>query len=259
MSGEQHPNGIDDRRFVGTCLRVGQTEADPAKSYEAGECQESRHQPERWAAELRRDHERMRARPAIEDPISANGSVAITSTNGMTLIWDGKSDSGAIVTNGHYQVEVHYTDGKGGEQIVTRGLVVQSANSPITNGNVFAGPNILKGGVNSTLIQVYSNTNYTLEARLYNTAGELIRQAVKKDFYIVTPGVRPATAGTVRCIQGDVRDIVAVNESAQPGKLGDDVRATREPRHAGAPGGAAFRRKVFPHPCMLQNEGHLGT
>ncbi len=37
-----------------------------AKSYEGGECQESRQQPERWAAELRRDHERTSARPAIE-------------------------------------------------------------------------------------------------------------------------------------------------------------------------------------------------
>jgi flagellar hook assembly protein FlgD len=108
----------------------------------------------------------------------SNSTVAITSTNGMTLVWDGKSDSGAIVTNGHYQVEVHYTDGKGGEQVITEGVVVQSANAAITNGNVFAGPNVLKNGVNTTLVQVYANWSYTLTARLYNTAGELVKPAV---------------------------------------------------------------------------------
>ena len=46
--------------------RVGQAEADPAKSYEGGECQESRQQPERWAAEVRPDHERQRVPRPIE-------------------------------------------------------------------------------------------------------------------------------------------------------------------------------------------------
>jgi uncharacterized repeat protein (TIGR01451 family) len=107
-----------------------------------------------------------------------NGTVAITSSNGMTLIWDGKSDSGSIVTNGHYQVEVHSVDGTGGEQVITRGVVVRSGNTLITDGNVFAGPNILKEGVTSTLIQVRSSVNYTLTARLYNTAGEVVKQPV---------------------------------------------------------------------------------
>ncbi len=109
---------------------------------------------------------------------NSNGTVAITSSSGMTILWDGKSDSGTIVTNGRYQVEIHFVDGKGGEQIITRGLLVQSDNSPISDGNVFAGPNIIKGGLNSTLIQVHSDSNYTLTARLYDTAGELVKAAV---------------------------------------------------------------------------------
>src|ERR1019366_7671889 len=92
---------------------------------------------------------------------SSNGTIAITTTNGTTIIWDGKSDSGTSVTNGHYQVEVRFVDGKGGEQVITKGLVVQSDNSPVTNGNVFAGPNIIKGNLNSTWIQVHSDVNYT--------------------------------------------------------------------------------------------------
>ncbi len=109
---------------------------------------------------------------------TSNGTVAITSASGITLLWDGRSDAGSIVTNGHYQVEVHYVDGKSGEQVVTRGLVVESANSPITDGNVFAGPNIIKGGANSTTIQVNSTVAYTLTASLYDVAGEKIGPTV---------------------------------------------------------------------------------
>src|SRR5262245_59648049 len=65
VPGEQHAHRIDDGRFVGTRLGVGKAEANAAKSYEGGDCQESRQQPERWAAELRPDHERKSARRAI--------------------------------------------------------------------------------------------------------------------------------------------------------------------------------------------------
>jgi hypothetical protein len=109
---------------------------------------------------------------------SPNGTVAITSSNGMILGWDGKNDSGSIVTNGHYQIEVHVVDGKGGEQVITKGVVVESANTPITDGNVFAGPNLIKNGITSTLVQVHSGANYTLTARLYNPAGELVKPVV---------------------------------------------------------------------------------
>jgi hypothetical protein len=109
---------------------------------------------------------------------SPNGTVAITSSNGTTILWDGTSDTGAIVTNGHYQVELHYVDGKGGEQVLTRGVVVESGNSPITDGNVFAGPNILKNGVTSTTVQVNSGVPYTLRASLYDVAGEKIGPTV---------------------------------------------------------------------------------
>ena len=109
---------------------------------------------------------------------NVTSGVSITSSNGMTLVWDGRSDSGAIVTNGRYEMEVHSTDGHGGEQVITRGLVVQAGNQPVTDGNVFAGPNVLKNGETSTLVQVHSSSSYTLTARLYDTAGELIKQAV---------------------------------------------------------------------------------
>ena len=104
-----------------------------------------------------------------------NSEVAITSGSGMTVVWDGRSDTGTIVTNGRYQIEVHYTDGKGSEQTVSRGVIVESTNSPLTNGNVTAGPNILKNGQTITTVRVNSAVNYTLVVRLYDVAGELLR------------------------------------------------------------------------------------
>src|SRR5262249_55665189 len=66
VPGERDAKGIDDRRFIWTRLCMGETEANPAKPDESGDCQESRQPPEGWAAELRPDHERKRAPPAIE-------------------------------------------------------------------------------------------------------------------------------------------------------------------------------------------------
>ncbi len=105
---------------------------------------------------------------------ASNGTLKITSSNGMALVWDGRSDSGVVVSNGHYSIEINYVDGKGGDQVITRGVLVESGNKSITKGNVFAGPNILKNGNTSTLVQVVSDTNFTLTARLYNTAGERV-------------------------------------------------------------------------------------
>jgi len=103
---------------------------------------------------------------------STNGSVNITASNGMTLVWNGKSDSGSVVSNGRYEIEIHVTDGKGGEQVVSRGIVVESQNQSLTNGNVIAEPNILKGGRTTTTLVVESNTPFTLVVQLYDVAGE---------------------------------------------------------------------------------------
>ncbi len=63
-----------------------------------------------------------------------NNSVTIM-FNGTSVVWDGTSDSGSIVTNGDYLIEVHWTDGKGGEEVVSKGVIVERGNSPVTNGN----------------------------------------------------------------------------------------------------------------------------
>jgi len=105
--------------------------------------------------------------------------VNITSPSGIDLTWDGRSDQGSIVTNGHYEVEVHWADGKGSEEVVSRGVVVQSSNTPITTGKVFAKPSILKGGVTTTTLQVNSGMSLTIQGKLYNVAGELMNKDIQ--------------------------------------------------------------------------------
>jgi hypothetical protein len=59
-------------------------------------------------------------------------------------------------------------------------VIVQRGNSPVTNGTVYAAPNILKG-TTTTKIEVNPtsvNTNMTLTVSVYDTAGELVKKAV---------------------------------------------------------------------------------
>jgi len=108
----------------------------------------------------------------------ANNVVQITSLSGVNMSWDGKSDTGSIVTNGHYEIEVHYVDGRGGEQVFSRGVIVQSTNTPITDGKAYVAPNILKDGQTTAIVKVNSATAFTLTATLYDVAGERVSQPV---------------------------------------------------------------------------------
>ena len=109
---------------------------------------------------------------------STTSSVTITSPNGVTVVWDGTSDLGSVVTNGHYEVEVHWTDGKGNQDVISRGILVQTRNNPVSDGTVYAQPNILNGGTTTTTLMVNSTASYTLRVGLYDVAGELIRTTV---------------------------------------------------------------------------------
>jgi flagellar hook assembly protein FlgD len=99
--------------------------------------------------------------------------VHITSSAGMDLQWDGRSDSGAIVTNGQYFIEVHYVDGRGSDTTQTHGIVVQSANEK--GEQVYAMPNVLRDGQTTATIGIESARIYTLRVQLYDVAGELIK------------------------------------------------------------------------------------
>jgi len=104
-----------------------------------------------------------------------NGELKITSQGGLNVTWDGKGDEGQVVQSGHYEVEVHYTDGQGGEETVSIGVVVQKGNSDPGN-YLSALPNHLTGGQASTTITVNDPGATQVTVSLYNLAGELIRQ-----------------------------------------------------------------------------------
>lgn len=106
--------------------------------------------------------------------------VHITTDTGMNLIWDGKNDNGAIVSNGYYQVEIHWQDGKGNDVVITRGILVQAGNQSFANGKVTAQPNVLTKGSTKTTFVMNSSSAYTLKVWVYDMAGELLVSKVTR-------------------------------------------------------------------------------
>jgi uncharacterized repeat protein (TIGR01451 family) len=104
---------------------------------------------------------------------------AVVQTSGVpvTLAWNGKSDQGTVVTQGNYQIGVHWDDGAGVEQDITRSVLVMGGGAGA--GTVVAAPNILtqSTGLTSTTFQITSSNPYTLNASIYTVAGELIQVA----------------------------------------------------------------------------------
>jgi hypothetical protein len=81
------------------------------------------------------------------------------------------------VQNGQYLLEVHTTDGKGGDETVVKQVSVDDRNSSAGAGKVTAWPNVLKGGAASmgTTFHTNSSMNLTLRVSIYTVAGELVR------------------------------------------------------------------------------------
>jgi flagellar hook assembly protein FlgD len=111
--------------------------------------------------------------PTASTVATAQNRVVFTLSNGQTLVWDGKGDDGSIVTNGVYVTEIHWTDGKGGEEVVSKSVVVQNRGGDTTA--VVAAPNVLTSGAQSTTIRVNPANGYTLTVTLYDIAGELVK------------------------------------------------------------------------------------
>ncbi len=116
--------------------------------------------------------------PTASTALNGTNRVTMSFPTGLVLSWDGKSDSGQIVTNGMYEMEVHWTDGSGGEEVITKGVMVNRGGNPVVDGVVFAGPNILTGGATTTTVQLNSTGSYTLTSSVYDVAGELVKAPV---------------------------------------------------------------------------------
>ncbi|HTC20339.1 MAG TPA: hypothetical protein VK859_05810, partial [bacterium] len=98
-------------------------------------------------------------------------SITINLGNGVTFAWDGRSDGGAWVSNGQYYLELHTSDGPGNETQI-RQITVEGSASP---GIFSAQPNILKPSQMATLFRADSASPLTLQARIYDLAGELVK------------------------------------------------------------------------------------
>ena len=97
-----------------------------------------------------------------------------TSVSPTTILWDGKNDGGSFVSPGHYQIAVHFQDGQGSTQEITRGILV--AGPAPSLGDLAAWPNIIQPstGSNYTEFKLGSNDPNSLKVSIYDTAGELV-------------------------------------------------------------------------------------
>jgi len=102
--------------------------------------------------------------------------VSIYLNNGTTVVWNGLTDSGAVVTTGQYYIEIHTQDGQGGETVITKKVTVLSENSHHELGSIVAEPNVVNPSSGYS-ITFWSNSvpSLTLMYRIYDVAGELIQ------------------------------------------------------------------------------------
>jgi flagellar hook assembly protein FlgD len=117
--------------------------------------------------------------PAVIAPSQDGGTefgsqLSVFLADGTTVVWDGKSDGGRVVTSGQYFVEAHSNDGQGDETIQTQRVMVIGTKADHGVGKVTARPNVLGDGMTQTLLRSDSLMSLTLRARAYTTAGELV-------------------------------------------------------------------------------------
>jgi uncharacterized repeat protein (TIGR01451 family) len=111
--------------------------------------------------------------PGSSSPAASVQMVIQTSATAVTLNWDGTSDSGGFVSSGTYILSVHWAEGVGTTEDITRIIQVNSGESA-RNGTITASPNYLSriGGTFKTQFKLTSAQQYTLRAHIYDIAGE---------------------------------------------------------------------------------------
>jgi hypothetical protein len=107
-----------------------------------------------------------------------NSTTSINLSDGTSLVWDGKSDSGQIVTNGQYFISVTSNDGQGGNYVVTKEVTVLHKGLNIAPGGVLVYPNPESNRINGSQINFAANSNIplTLNVNIYTIAGELVQR-----------------------------------------------------------------------------------
>ncbi len=100
--------------------------------------------------------------------------VQITSNLGTLLAtWNGLNDSGSVVTNGVYFVEMTVFNGAGGESVMTKTVSVLQQGNHWAAGVVTAAPNEADAD-HPTITFITGTPGLTLEVKIYDMAGELV-------------------------------------------------------------------------------------
>jgi uncharacterized repeat protein (TIGR01451 family) len=118
--------------------------------------------------------------PGMTQPGNVPTQLTLTLSDGTTLVWDGATDSGSLVSGGQYLVEVHTFDGNSGETTFTKQVSVLGGHRNDGLGLVTAWPNVLKpsSGNMTTTFHSSSTLNPTLDVSVYTLAGELLWRQV---------------------------------------------------------------------------------
>jgi len=108
----------------------------------------------------------------------ANSTLTITLSNGTTVVWDGRNDSGQIVQNGQYFLEMQSTDGQGGSSTITKQISVYHGGLNLTGTPVVVYPNPDSQRVNGPVLQFVGTPGLTLRINIYTIAGELVQAGI---------------------------------------------------------------------------------
>lgn len=115
--------------------------------------------------------------PVIQ-PGATGGTIpsqlGILLSGGTTVVWDGRGDSGRVMSSGTYYVEVHTSDGQGSDQQVIHSVRVDGEKGQAGMGVVTAAPNALSATAPAATFNATGAGVTQLKVRIYTTAGELV-------------------------------------------------------------------------------------
>ncbi len=118
--------------------------------------------------------------PGASGPASEVQMTIQTSGTAVTLTWNGTSDSGPYVSPGNYILSVHWDQGTGATEDITR-IVQVTAGETNQHWTLSACPNFLSSSDGfKTAFKFSSLQPYTLRVQIYDIAGERVA-TIKED------------------------------------------------------------------------------
>jgi len=103
--------------------------------------------------------------------------VTVTTDQGTVMgSWDGRSDSGTLVSSGQYFIEIHSEDGVSGTTTITKRVTVLESGPNWVKGSIQARPNELTSANPQAVFYAADSNPLNLQVRLYDMAGERVAQ-----------------------------------------------------------------------------------